>query len=158
MKNVILSALAGAFVLMSCAGAKTAQSQRAEFLEMKGDWQITSINYDQNYKIKPFDQGADANCFVGSQWHLVPNNNTGSYTVNGSNECPSFTQPISFQVQNGTTFLFKQVPQDVKRKQVTQGYELTLVGQTENSFSLEQNIPFDGENVRVVYNFQRVGN
>ena len=29
------------------------------------------------YKIKPFDEGADAQCFVGSHWRLIPNNYSG---------------------------------------------------------------------------------
>jgi hypothetical protein len=29
---------------------------------MKGDWQIVSIDYEKGYKIKPFDEGADAQC------------------------------------------------------------------------------------------------
>ena len=42
-------------------------------------------------------------------------------------------------------------------KAVTVGYSLNLVSQTADGFSLEQNIPSDGENVRIVYNFVRSG-
>ncbi len=44
-----------------------------------------------------------------------------------------------------------------KAKAVTAGYSLNLVSQTADGFSLEQNIPSGGENVRVVYNFERTG-
>jgi len=124
---------------------------------MKGDWQIVSVNYDKGYKIKPFDEGADAQCFVGSHWRLIPNNWTGAYTLNGGGNCPAVTQPIKFEVKNGNTFMFKKIAAGTKAKQNTAGYTLTLVSQTTDQFSLEQDVPFDGENVKVVYNFERAG-
>ena len=70
MKKIFLAAFAGTLLMTSCAGvnnAKTAQNNRAEYLKLKGNWELSSIDYDKNYKVKPFDEGADASCFVGSQ-------------------------------------------------------------------------------------------
>jgi len=145
----------GTAVLMSCSTAKTAQSNRADFLKMKGDWEITSVNYDRNYRVKPFDEGADAQCFVGSQWRLIPNNWSGSYTLTGGGACPSVVQPIKFEVVNGNEFRFKKMLEGSKAKAVTEGYSLNLVSQTADQFSLEQNVPANGEMVRIVYNFER---
>lgn len=156
MKNFLLAGIVGAALSVSCSTAKTAQNNRAEFLKLKGDWQITSVNYDHNYKLKPFDEGADAQCWVGSQWKLVPNNWTGSYSINGSGDCPSVTQPIKFEVINGTQFQFKKIADGTKAKQNLAGYTLNLLSQGETSFSLEQNIPSGGENVRIVYNFEKI--
>ena len=156
MKNFLLAGIVGAALSVSCSTAKTAQNNRAEFLKLKGDWQITSVNYDHNYKVKPFDEGADAQCWVGSQWKLVPNNWTGSYSINGSGDCPSVTQPIKFEVINGTQFQFKKIADGTKAKQNLAGYTLNLLSQGETSFSLEQNIPSGGENVRIVYNFEKI--
>ncbi len=155
MKNLLLAGIVGAALTVSCSTAKTAQSNRGEFLKLKGDWEITSVNYDKNYKVMPFDEGADAQCFVGSQWKLIPNNWTGSYTINGGGDCPSVMQPIKFEVSNGNEFKFKKLVEGSKAKAVTAGYSLNLISQTQNGFSLEQNIPSGGENVRVVYNFER---
>ncbi len=157
MKNLLLAGIFGAAMTVSCSTAKTAQADRAEFLKMKGDWEITSVNYDKNYKVKPFDEGADAQCFVGSHWRLIPNNWSGSYTMNGGGDCPSVIQPIKFEVTNGNEFKFKKMLEGSKAKSVTVGYSLNLISQTTDSFSLEQNIPSNGENVRVVYNFSRTG-
>ncbi|SMP30051.1 lipocalin family protein [Chryseobacterium profundimaris] len=162
MKKLLFAGMLGASVFaVSCSGvknAKTAQNQRSEFLKMKGDWQIVSVNYDKEFKIKPFDDGVDAQCFVGSHWRLIPNNWTGAYTVNGGGTCGTgFTQPIKIDVVSGNTFNFKKIADGTKAKQNTAGYTLTLVSQSTDQFSLEQNIPFDGENVRVVYNFERTG-
>ncbi|WP_294199900.1 MULTISPECIES: lipocalin family protein [Chryseobacterium] len=162
MKKLLFAGMLGtALFSTSCSGVKnaqTAQNQRSEFLKMKGDWQIVSINYDKNFKIKPFDDGIDAQCFVGSHWRLIPNNWTGAYTVNGGGTCGTgFTQPIKLNVVSGNTFEFKKIAEGTKAKQNTAGYSLTLTNQSTDQFSLEQNIPFDGENVRVVYNFERAG-
>ncbi|HPZ25773.1 MAG TPA: lipocalin family protein, partial [Kaistella sp.] len=112
MKNLLLSGILVAAFTVSCSGvknAKTAQENRAEFLKLKGDWELTSIDYDKNFKVKPFDEGADAQCFVGSHWTLIPNNWTGSYTLNGGGSCPSVVMPIKFEVVNGNEFKFKKI-------------------------------------------------
>lgn len=157
MKNLLLAGILGAAISVSCSTAKTAQSNKAEFLKLKGNWEIASVDYDKNFKVKPFDEGADAQCFVGSQWKLIPNNWTGSYALNGGGDCPSVIQPIKFEVVNGNEFKFKKLLEGSKAKAVTVGYSLNLVSQTADGFSLEQNIPSDGENVRIVYNFVRSG-
>lgn len=161
MKSLLISGMAAAALCVSCnavSTAKTAQSNRSEYLKLKGDWQITSVDYDKAFKIKPFDEGADAQCFVGSTWHLIPNNYTGSYTLNGGGDCPSVTQPIKFEVLSGTSFQFKKLDSGVKAKTVTSGYALNLVNQTDSSFTLEQNVPFDGQTIRVLYNFSKISN
>lgn len=160
MKKLLLAGIIGLFAVTSCNGvnnAKTAQSQRAEFLKMKGDWEITSIDYDKAYKIKPFDENADASCFVGSHWRFIPNNYSGAYTLNGGGNCPSLNQPIKIDYTNNNQFLFKKLQDGVKAKNVLAGYSLDLVNQSTDQFSLQQNIPFDGKNVQVTYNFQRTG-
>lgn len=160
MKNLVVLGLVGAFALTSCktvTSARTAQDQRSEFLQMKGDWQISSVNHDSNFRIKPFDEGADAQCFVGSQWRLIPNNYSGSYTLNGGTGCPSLTRPIKFEVLEGNVFQFKKVADGTKAKQNDVGYTMTLLSQTSDSFSVQQTVPYEGEMVNVVYNFVRTG-
>jgi hypothetical protein len=161
MKKLLLAGMLGTSLFaVSCSSvnkAATSQNQRADFLKMKGDWQIVSVDYEKGYKIKPFDEGADAQCFVGSHWRLIPNNWTGAYTLNGGGSCPAITQPIKFEVKGGNTFMFKKIAEGTKAKQNTAGYTLTLINQTTDQFSLEQDVPFEGENVKVVYNFQRAG-
>ncbi|TZF92395.1 hypothetical protein FW781_21915 [Chryseobacterium panacisoli] len=161
MKKLLLAGMLGTSLFaVSCSSvnkAATSQNQRADFLKMKGDWQIVSIDYDKGYKIKPFDEGADAQCFVGSHWRLIPNNWTGAYTLNGGGDCPAITQPIKFEVKDGNTFMFKKIASGTKAKQNTAGYTMTLINQTTDQFSLEQDVPFEGGNVKVVYNFQRAG-
>lgn len=155
MKNLFLTGIVGAALAVSCSTAKTAQNNRADFLKMKGDWEITSIDYDKGYRIKPFDEGADAQCFLGSHWRLIPNNYTGAYTLNGGGSCPSKIQPIKFEVLDGNTFQFKKILEGQKAKQNEMGYKMTLVNQSTDQFSLQQNVQFEGQTIPVTYNFQR---
>ncbi|MCD0479888.1 lipocalin family protein [Chryseobacterium sp. LC2016-29] len=160
MKKLLLAGILGTSLFaVSCSTvnkAKDAQAVRSEFLKMKGDWQIVSINYDKQYKIKPFDEGADAQCFVGSHWRFIPNNYSGSYTLNGGGSCPSVIQAIKVDIK-GDTFTFKKIADGTKAKQNTAGYTLTVINNSTDQFSLEQNVPFDGNTIRVVYNFERTG-
>ncbi len=161
MKKLILAGILGTSLFaVSCSTvnkAGEAQSQRKEFLGMKGDWEIVSVDYDKQYKIKPFDEGADIQCFVGSHWRLIPNNYSGAYTIPGGGNCPAITQPIKFEVKSGNEFMFKKIADGTKAKQNTVGYSVTLTNQTTDQFSLEQYVPFEGSTIKVVYNFQRAG-
>ncbi|WP_143884152.1 lipocalin family protein [Chryseobacterium binzhouense] len=160
MKKLLLAGIVGTSLFaVSCSGVKKAgeaQNQRAEFLKMKGDWQIVSIDYDKSYKIKPFDEGADAQCFIGSHWRFIPNNYSGSYTLNGGGSCPKLIQPIKVDIKSNV-FSFKKIAEGTKAKQNTAGYTLNLIDRGTDEFSLEQNVPFEGNTIKVVYNFQRTG-
>ncbi|WP_209389820.1 lipocalin family protein [Chryseobacterium sp. RR2-3-20] len=160
MKKLLLACIVGTSLFtVSCSGVKKAgeaQSQRSEFLKMKGDWQIVSIDYDKSYKIKPFDEGADAKCFIGSHWRFIPNNYSGSYTLDGGGSCPKLIQPIKIDIKSNV-FTFKKIAEGTKAKQNTAGYTLNVIEKGTDEFSLEQNVPFEGNTIKVVYNFQRTG-
>lgn len=159
MKKLLFVGLIGSLVLNSCSTVQQgqqAQNNRAEFLKLKGKWQISSIDYDKNLRIKPFNEGVDAKCFIGSTWNLVPNNWTGSYTTNSSEGCPSISQPIKFEVVNGNQFQFKKLYAGEKAKTNTAGYILGFQNQTDNSFTLVQDVPFEGQYVKIYYNFIKI--
>ncbi|WP_374363674.1 hypothetical protein [Cloacibacterium sp.] len=155
MKKVLLTGMIGTLFAVSCSSANQAQNARADFMKLKGSWEISSVDYDKQYKIKPFDEGADAQCFVGSQWNLVPNNNTGSYALAGGGDCPTVTRAIKFDVSKDKEFSFKVIDAGVKAKNVTAGYVLDFQNQTPTSFTLVQNVPFEGKILKVYYNFTK---
>ena len=155
MKKVLLTGMIGTLFAVSCSSANQAQNARADFMKLKGSWEISSVDYEKEYKIKPFDEGADAQCFVGSQWNLVPNNNTGSYTLSGGGDCPTVTRAIKFDVSKDKEFSFKVIDAGVKAKNVTAGYVLDFQNQTPTSFTLVQNVPFEGKILKVYYNFTK---
>ena len=155
MKKVLLTGMIGTLFAVSCSSANQAQNARADFMKLKGSWEISSVDYDKQCKIKPFDEGADAQCFVGSQWNLVPNNNTGSYALAGGGDCPTVTRAIKFDVNSEKQFSFKVIDAGVKAKNVTAGYVLDFQNQTPTSFTLVQNVPFEGKILKVYYNFTK---
>ena len=155
MKKVLLTGMIGTTFLVSCSTAKQAQASRDDFYKLKGNWEVTSVDYEKGYKIKPFDEGADAQCFVGSQWNLIPNNNTGSYSLSGGGDCPTVTRAIKFDVNSEKQFSFKVIDAGVKAKNVTAGYVLDFQNQTPTSFTLVQNVPFEGKILKVYYNFTK---
>jgi len=155
MKKVLLTGMIGTLFAVSCSSANQAQNARADFMKLKGSWEISSVDYDKQYKIKPFDEGADAQCFVGSQWNLVPNNNTGSYALAGGGDCPTVTRAIKFDVSKDKEFSFKVIDAGVKAKNVTAGYVLDFQNQTPTTFTLVQNVPFEGKILKVYYNFTK---
>ena len=155
MKKVLLTGMIGTLFAVSCSSANQAQNARADFMKLKGSWEISSVDYDKQYKIKPFDEGADAQCFVGSQQNLVPNNNTGSYALAGGGDCPTVTRAIKFDVNSEKQFSFKVIDAGIKAKNVTAGYVLDFQNQTPTSFTLVQNVPFEGKILKVYYNFTK---
>ena len=155
MKKILLAGILGTTFLVSCSTAKQAQASRDDFYKLKGNWEVTSVDYEKGYKIKPFDEGADAQCFVGSQWNLIPNNNTGSYNLSGGGDCPTVTRAIKFDVNSEKQFSFKVIDAGVKAKNVTAGYVLDFQNQTPTTFTLVQNVPFEGKILKVYYNFTK---
>ncbi|MFC0344375.1 lipocalin family protein [Epilithonimonas hispanica] len=160
-KLIFLGFIGAALISTSCASKKTgvsageAQTVRAEVMKLKGEWSISDVDYNKSFKIKPFDEGADINCFVGSSWKLIPNNYTGTYTLNGGGDCPAKTQAITFSVDKFSNVSIKKVGEGEKAKRVSAGYMLKLENPTENSFTLVQSVNADGSPMDVRYNFVR---
>ena len=122
---------------------------------IKGNWTITQVTYagSDYIKVTSFDI-ADSQCFVGSSWNFVSNNNSGTMSLNKM-DCPSFSSPIKWTVTKEGAFTLK-ITEGEKAKRVTQGYYLQLRNQTESSFQLVDNVNVGGKNTEVVYQFQKM--
>jgi len=124
---------------------------------LKGNWAITGVTYpgSEYIKVTSFDV-ADSQCFVGSSWNFISNNNKGSLTLNSTvGGCPSFSSPIVWTVTKAGTFNLK-ITEGEKAKRVTEGYVLTMQNQTETSFQLVDNVTVGGKTVAVTYNFSKI--
>lgn len=121
---------------------------------IKGNFIITNVMYPGSdyIKITSFDI-ADANCFVNSEWSFVSNNNKGTLALNSSS-CSAFSSPITWFVNDEGQFVMK-VLNNVKSKNVTAGYILSIVNLTDNSFQLVDKVNVGGKIVNVVYQFQK---
>jgi hypothetical protein len=123
---------------------------------MKGDWVISSVKYpgSEYIKVQSFNL-ADSQCFEGSNWKFISNNNKGTMALTKS-DCPSFSSPISWFVNKEGQFVLKVLNAGEKAKKVRDGYILNMGNQTENSFQLIDKINVGGKTTDVVYQFEKL--
>jgi len=122
---------------------------------IKGNWVITSVTYPGSdyIKVSSFNI-ADTNCFVGSTWNFISNNNKGSMSLTKT-DCLAFSSPIVWSINKEGVFVLKIVEAGTKSKTVTQGYLLRVANQTETSFQLIDKINVGGQTKEVTYQFEK---
>lgn len=156
MKKIIfLTAIA--LVLFSCktASITNAKIDRSAQVALKGSWVINSVTYpgSEYIKVNSF-QIADSQCFVGSAWKFVSNNNKGTMALTKF-DCPVFSSPITWFINTDGEFVLKVLDAGEKAKKVRDGYVLYIANQTETSFQLIDKITVGGKMTDVVYQFQK---
>lgn len=154
-KLLLLSMLTIFFV--SCKSksvTNTAVDNKTERM-MKGNWVISSVTYpgSEYIKVQSFDL-ADSQCFEGSTWKFISNNNKGDMALM-KQDCMSFSSPISWFVNKDGQFVLKVLNAGEKAKKVRNGYILNMANQTENSFQLVDKINVGGNMTDVVYQFEK---
>lgn len=154
-KLLLLSMLTLFFV--SCKSksvTNTAVDNKTERM-MKGNWVISSVTYpgSEYIKVQSFDL-ADSQCFEGSTWKFISNNNKGDMALM-KQDCMSFSSPISWFVNKDGQFVLKVLNAGEKAKKVRNGYILNMANQTENSFQLVDKINVGGNMTEVVYQFEK---
>ena len=153
-KFIVMSALA--VLILSCkskSATDTKLDSRTQ-VAMKGNWTISSVTYPNSnmIKVNSFDL-ADSQCFVGSNWKFVSNNNKGNFSLN-SPQCTSYSTPITWFVNKDGQFVLK-ILDESKARRVKDGYILKVANLTDNSFQLLDNIDVAGKTTDVVYQFSR---
>ena len=156
MKKIIL--LCALSVLMFACKSTSATSTNIDSkaqIAMKGNWTISSVSYptSQYVKVNSF-QIADSDCFVGSNWKFVSNNNKGTMALTKAS-CTSFSSPITWFVNKDNQFVLKVLNAGLKAKKVKEGYILMVANQTPTSFQLVDKIDVAGKMTDVVYQFQK---
>jgi Lipocalin-like domain len=123
---------------------------------IKGDWKITKVSYPGSdyFKVDSFGI-ADSQCFVGSNWNFISNNNKGYLSI-ATASCPAFSSPIVWSINKDGMFVLKIVDAGVKSKTVTSGYLLRVANQTESSFQLIDNIDVAGQKKEITYQFEKI--
>ena len=156
MKKIILvCALAVLMFACKSSSATSTKTDRKSQVAIKGDWVISAVTYpgSQYVKVTSF-QLADSECFVGSTWKFVSNNNKGTMALTKAN-CVAFSSPITWFVNDQGQFVLKVLNAGEKAKRVRDGYVLGLANQTETSFQLVDRIDVAGKMTDVVYQFQK---
>jgi hypothetical protein len=132
----------------------TPSSDGKSEVALKGDWEITKVSFvgSEYFKITSF-QLADSQCFVGSIWKFISNNNKGEMTLSKS-DCVDFKSPIVWSLNKEKMFSLK-ILKDLAAKDVTVGYHLMVENQTTDSFDLSDRVNVGGKLTEIVYHFQR---
>ncbi|MGJ8666022.1 MAG: lipocalin family protein [Patiriisocius sp.] len=156
MKKLVMLIALG-FAAISCGVPKTViQSKKV----IKGQWLLNSITYDQSgtYNMTVFND-TSKECFEGSLWRFIPNNNTGTYSI-GGDTCPNGDRNFIFTIQEVDAdsgyydFLLK--PTNEKGKSETNvGFRVRLTQLSESNMQWEQNVMVDGKPFAFKMNFSK---
>ncbi len=157
MKKFLILALV-VVTAISCGTPKTVQESRKV---IKGYWILNSISYDSSgtFNVTLFND-TSVECFEGSNWRFIPNNNTGNYTIENSN-CPTGQRDFVFTIQelDQTTGLYDFLlkPTNAKGKSDSDvGYRLRLAQLNESSMRWEQTVNLDGKPFKINMNFSKI--
>ncbi len=158
MKKIIVFVLLASLVI-SCGTPKTViQSKKV----IKGYWSLDQINYSE---AGTFDvtllNDASKECFIGSTWRFIPNNNTGIYTITDAHCVPTGDRNFNFTIQeidnNTGLYDFLLKPTDVKHKsEYNTGFRLQLTQLTETTMRWEQTVSVDGKPFKIYMNFNKI--
>ncbi len=157
MKKLILLSMF-AVLLFSCKSTSVTNTKLDNKTErlIKGNYVVSSVDYpgSEYIKVNAF-QLADSQCFVGSTWKFVSNNNKGEMALTKSG-CPAFSSAITWFVNKDGQFVLKVLDAGEKAKKVRDGYILNVANATESSFQLVDKIDVGGKMTDVIYQFTRV--
>ncbi|MCG6189556.1 lipocalin family protein [Maribellus maritimus] len=151
-RNLFFLCLSLLFVACS-----TTKQVRTAQKGLKGDWTLSSVTTDKGniVSIKTLFNQASPDCFEGSSWSFVSNNNSGTYNFEGAN-CDNSTHSIKWFMEENDDevfFLWKFIPEGMKPKDVTAGYKLKLLSESETEFVLAQDASFEGNMMTIYYQF-----
>ncbi|MFD2916803.1 lipocalin family protein [Psychroserpens luteus] len=155
MKQLI--AICFAVCLLSCGVSKTVKTSKKV---IKGNWTLSNITYSKTgtYNVTLFND-ASKDCFEGSNWQFIPNNNTGIYTITKS-DCTTGGRYFNFTIQEVDEatgyydFLLK--PTNEKGKSETNaGFRLNLTSLTDSQMQWQQTVNIDGVPFIININFTK---
>jgi hypothetical protein len=143
---------------MSCGSSKTVRVSKKV---IKGDWTLSSITYSKTGKYNvTLLNDTSKDCFEGSTWSFIPNNNTGTYAINESS-CSTGVRNFVFTIQevNAETGLYDFLlkPTNEKNKSETnQGFRLKLAALSESDMQWQQTVSVDGNPFIINMNFTKL--
>ena len=144
--------------LLSCGTSKTVRDSKKV---IKGSWALNSITYSKagTYNVNLLND-ASKDCFEGSTWQFVPNNNTGTYTINNPN-CSIGERYFIFTIQemDATSGLYDFLlkPTNEKHKSETnQGFRLKLTSLSDDVMQWQQTVTVDGSPFTITMNFTKI--
>lgn len=158
MKKIIVFVFL-ASIIISCGTPKTViQSKKV----IKGYWSLAQITYSEpgTFDVTLLND-ASKECFIGSTWRFIPNNNTGIYTINDAHCVPTGDRNFNFTIQevdsNTGLYDFLLKPTNVKGKSEDNlGFRLQLTQLSETNMRWEQTILVEGKPFIIYMNFNKI--
>ena len=157
MKKLALS-IGIILMILSCGTSKTVRDSKKV---IKGEWTLSSITYSTagKYNVTLLND-TSKDCFEGSTWQFIPNNNTGTYTINETS-CSTGPRNFVFTIQevNKETGLYDFLlkPTNEKQKSETnQGFRLSLTSLTDTMMQWQQTVSVDGKPFTITMNFKKI--
>ncbi|MDO5656085.1 MAG: lipocalin family protein [Flavobacteriaceae bacterium] len=157
MKNLGILTLVLMFFISSCSTTQKAAKDKE--IAFRGTWTLDQVVSDQANKVvitKLLDHES-VECFEGGTWHLVANNNSGYYKLEGPNCAPNEFDIKWYMENDGsdTYFWFKRVTDDVKAKNVVSGYKMKVISITDTNAHMMHEVPFEGGKLALHYYFSK---
>ena len=159
MKKILVLIVLAA-VAFSCNAPKTViQSKKI----IKGNWTLDNISYSEagTFTVKIFND-TSRECFEGTTWRFIPNNNSGTYTVDNSN-CPSGDRNFIFTIQEMDAssglydFLLKPTTKLGKPdKNNSVGFRLRLSQLSDSNMQWQQTVNLEGKPFTISMNFSKI--
>ena len=154
MKRILILSMF-AIALSACGTSKTVRVSKKV---IKGNWTLSNITYSETGTFNvTLLRDATKECFEGSTWQFIPNNNTGTYSINDSS-CSTGDRYFVFTIQEVDPetglydFLLK--PTNEKNKSETnQGFRMKLSNLSDNLMQWQQTVRVDGQPFVISMNF-----
>lgn len=162
MKKIALLFVIAALTMACKSGSGTMTSKPKETnianKAIKGEWTLQSVTYSQQGKYDvTLLNDTSRECFEGSTWKFVPNNNRGHYTINNE-DCSTGQRYFIFVVQeiDKSTGYYDFLLKPTNEKYTSesnQGIRLHLASISENAMVWEQTVRVDGKPFVISMNF-----
>ncbi len=157
MKKILILALIAA-TAFSCGTPKTVQESKRV---IKGYWTLDNITYGTSgtFNVTLFND-TSVECFEGSTWRFIPNNNTGTYTIENP-DCPTGERNFIFSIIEidpaSGLYDFMVKPTNAKGKSDTDvGFRLRLSQLNDSSMQWEQTVTLEGKPFKININFSKI--
>jgi len=157
MKHLLLSSFL--IIFLSCGASKTVRLSKKV---IKGDWFLQNISYNQSgtFNVNLLSD-TSKECFEGSTWQFIPNNNTGTYEITNGN-CATGKRYFIFTIQeiDETTglydFLLKPTNEKKKSETNNSGFRLKLSQLSDTNMQWQQTVSLDGKPFTISMNFSKL--
>ena len=159
MKRLVLILSVG-LLLASCGSTNKVVKESRKTL--KGTWSLDNINYgdaDGVYKVKLLED-VSSECFVGSTWEFIPNNNFGNYEITGA-DCAGGKRYFVWTIPGGKSMtnydiLLKPTDKKMNSTMNNEGFRLNLDYLADDSLRLTQTLQVNGKPFTINMNFSKI--